>query len=195
MCDNIVEKYPNYIKKRKNIFCTKKCFLDFGKSKYEKINCKNCNKEIIKMIKDTKRYKNSFCSLSCNAQYFHTHKSFGYRRSKLEKWLEVKFGEIYPNLEVHYNKTNTINAELDIYFPSIKFAVELNGIFHYEPIFGEETLKRTKNNDNRKFQACLEQGIELCIIDVSKAKKFKPERDKQYLDIILNILNNKLQLL
>ena len=48
-----------------------------------------------------------------------------------------------------------------------------------------------KNNDNRKFQACLEKGIELCIIDASNSKKFKPERDKKYLEIIEKIIESK----
>jgi hypothetical protein len=70
-------------------------------------------------------------------------------------------------------------------------AFELNGIFHYEPIYGEEKLGKVKNNDGRKFQACIERKIELCIIDVSASKKFKPERDKKYLDIIVNLIEYK----
>ena len=70
-------------------------------------------------------------------------------------------------------------------------AFELNGIFHYEPIFGESKLEQIQNNDSRKFQACLENGIELCIIDASSLTYFKEKSAKKYLDIITNIIDNK----
>lgn len=94
--------------------------------------------------------------------------------------------------EIIFNGKEIINSELDIYIPSLKLAFELNGIFHYEPIYGEEKLKNIKNNDDRKFQDCLEKNIELCIIDTSGSKNFKPERDKKYFDIISNIINARI---
>jgi hypothetical protein len=73
----------------------------------------------------------------------------------------------------------------------MKLAFELNGIFHYESIYGEAKLHQIQNNDKRKFQACLERGIELCIIDSSNLKYFKESNAKPYLDIIINIINKK----
>lgn len=81
---------------------------------------------------------------------------------------------------------------MDIYIPSLKLAFELNGIFHYEPIFGGKALERSQNNDHRKYQACLEQGIELCIIDVSKQKYFKEQTSVQFLEIIQKIISLKI---
>ena len=37
----------------------------------------------------------------------------------------------------------------------------------------------------------IKHKIELCIIDVSGSKNFKPERDKKYLDIIISIIELK----
>ena len=54
----------------------------------------------------------------------------------------------------------------------------------------EEKLNQIQNNDSRKFQACIEQGIELCIIDTSSLKYFKEQTAKKYLDIICDIINN-----
>ena len=68
-------------------------------------------------------------------------------------------------------------------------AFELNGIFHYEPIYGEEKLDKIQNNDERKFAACREAGISLCIIDTSSQKYVKPNTSKKYLDIIIEIIN------
>lgn len=138
------------------------------------------------------RSTNLFCSKSCAGTYNNKNKTHGTRVSKLEIWLQGKLDELYPNLEIHYNRKDTINSELDIYIPSLKLAFELNGVFHYEPIFGENKLSQIQNNDDRKFQACLELGIELCIIDSSQFKNFKEERAKKYLNIIITIMNKLL---
>lgn len=99
---------------------------------------------------------------------------------------------IYNNIKIIYNDRKTIGAELDIYIPSLKLAFELNGIVHYEPIFGKEKLSRIQTNDNRKFQACLEKNIELCTIDISSQKYFKEESSNDFLNIITNIINIKM---
>ena len=107
-------------------------------------------------------------------------------------WLEQKLTILHPTLEFHFNKTDAINAELDIYIPSLKLAFELNGIFHYEPIFGKEKLKLSQNNDQRKFQACLEKNIELCVIDTSHQKYFKEQSSQKFLDIIKQTILKKM---
>ena len=142
-----------------------------------------------RVIKSDKS-KNLFCSHSCAAKYNNTHKTKGCRRSKLEIWLEQKLKEKY-SFEILFNEKNIINSELDIYIPHLKLAFELNGIFHYEPIFGKEKLSQIQNNDNRKFQACLEHDIELCIIDTSQQKYFKEKTSLKYLNIICNIIESR----
>lgn len=150
--------------------------------------CVNCQKKYT-----IKSRKDKFCSRSCAAKYNNANKLYGYRRSKLEMFVECKLIEFYPKLEFHFNRKDTIKSELDIYIPSIKLAFELNGIFHYEPIYSKEQLKSIQNNDDRKFQACLERGIELCIIDASKQKKFNEKTSQQYIDIIFDIINKHIQ--
>lgn len=124
--------------------------------------------------------------------YNNKHKKRGSQRSKLEKYIEDQLANLYPHLTVLYNDRTTIKAELDIYIPSLQLAIELNGIFHYEPIFGELKLSQTQTNDKRKFQACLEEKIELCIIDTSTMKYFKPANAEKYLKIVTNLLDMKL---
>lgn len=141
-----------------------------------------------------KEYKNIFCTKSCAAKYNNTHKTTGNRRSKLEVWLEKKLTEQYSDIELHFNKKDAIDSELDIYIPSLKLAFELNGIYHYEPIHGIELLSKIQNNDNRKFQACIERGIELCIIDASSLGYFKEQNALPYLVIITGIINKKTSL-
>lgn len=167
-------------------------------------HCKECGKVIDYqkyLIKSTDRKKelkkgktnyNYFCTHSCAATYNNTHKEKGTRKSKLEFYLEEQLPLLFPKLEFHFNRKDAINSELDIYIPNMKLAFELNGIFHYEPIYGINKLNQIKNNDNRKFQACLERNIELCIIDTSKLIYFKKENADPFLEIIKNIINNKI---
>jgi len=170
-------------------YCSRKCGFE---SKYTGSNilCEQCGQLCYKQARHIKIHKHHFCSSSCAATYHNSHKTTGYRRSKLEVWIESQLKEKYPTLPVDYNKTDAINAELDIYIPSLKLAFELNGIFHYEEIYG--TLESIQENDSRKFQKCIERGIGLCVIDVSHQERFTPKSSKPFLDIICNIINKKM---
>lgn len=156
--------------------------------------CSQCNKKF-ESIKYRKKSKsgNSYCSRSCSVTYNNTHKTIGTRRSKLEVWLEQQLKTMYPELIILFNNKETINSELDIYMPSLNIAFELNGIFHYEPIYGSDKLNKIQNNDNRKFQACLEKNISLVIIDSSGMINFKPNKAQRYLNIIISIMDVELK--
>lgn len=158
---------------------------------WTQVQCKSCKKQFTKPTRHLKRSPNHFCSSSCSTTYGNTHKKYGIKRSKLELWLEQQLPILYPYTEFHFARKDAINSELDIYIPSLKLAFELNGIFHYEPIFGPDQLAKIQNNDQRKHQACIEKGIELCIIDVSSLNYFKTEKAEKYLDIITSIINTK----
>jgi uncharacterized C2H2 Zn-finger protein len=192
-----ISDYKNKNKSQMRLlnFCSRACGINYnnlarGYFSVE-VTCKHCSKVFRKNNNQVKKTPNNFCSRSCAASYNNTHKTHGTRRSKLEEWLEKSLQELYPNIEIHFNRKDAINSELDIYFPSLKLAFELNGIFHYEPIYGEDKLKSIQNNDDRKFQACIERGIELCIIDVSSLTYFKEKSATKYLGIIVNVLNKK----
>jgi hypothetical protein len=157
------------------------------------VTCDHCGTDVKKFHSELLRNEFHFCNWSCAASYKNAHKTTGTLRSKLELWLEGQLSILYPNLNIMYCDRTTINSELDIYIPSLKIAFELNGIFHYEPIFGVDKLEKTQNNDKRKFQACLENGIELCIIDTSSDTYFKPIKCEKYLNIIVNIVDSKLK--
>lgn len=181
-----IKTFPN-----RKYFCSTKCsHLYKGSSK--KVTCKQCMKKFTKNTSQIKHTKNNFCCKSCAATYNNTHKTTGNRRSKLEIWIENKLKDLYPNIDILFNNKKIINSELDILLPKLNLAFELNGIYHYEPIHGKKLLKQIKNNDNRKFQACLEKNIELCIINTSKMCYFKENLAMPYLKIITNIIDKKM---
>ena len=187
----VINRYGKYYSNRG---CGKYCSLQCegrGKTTALIVKCKNCEAEFSKLQNQIRHSPNHFCSKSCAATYNNTHKTTGSRISKLELWLKEKLSIKYPKMNILYCNKSTINSELDIYIPSLKLAFELNGIYHYEPIHGVSKLQQIQTNDNRKFQACLEHGIELCIIDTSSLKYFKEQHCLKYLDIISNIINSK----
>ena len=168
-------------------FCSIVCH---GKDKTLKgrrlVKCTNCNKEFYKDLCAVS--EKNFCTKSCAATFNNKNKTHGTKRSKLEVYLENRLQELYPNLDFIFNGKEEINSELDIYIPSLKLAFELNGIFHYEPIFGNDKLNQIQNNDSNKFQKCQEKGISLCIIDTSSQKRFTEQSSQKFLDIISKII-------
>ena len=68
----------------------------------------------------------------------------------------------------------------------------MNGIFHYEPIYGINKLNQIQENDKSKTKLCHDLKIDLCIIDVSQQKYFTISTSQKYLDIITNIINERL---
>jgi len=175
-------------------YCSYACVYSDKRQRLQVV-CSRCQNSFEITMGRKKKSKSglSFCSQHCSGTYNALHKTHGSCRSKLELWLEQQLPKQYPNLQFIFNGKQAINSELDIHLPELNLAFELNGIFHYEPIFGSIKLSATQNNDERKFQACLERGIELVIIDSSGLKKFKQQNAQKYLDIIQNIINSKLE--
>jgi len=171
-------------------YCGMKCLGAYKASNGRlEVVCKTCGIHFKKKLGQIKKSPNHYCSHSCAAKYQNTNRGKGTRRSKLEVWLETQLTQTYPDLEFHFNRTDAIESELDIYIPSLKLAFELNGIFHYEPIYGVETLDRIHVNDHRKMLACAERGIELCVIDTSQMRCFKEKWAQVPLNILREILD------
>jgi hypothetical protein len=152
------------------------------------VECRQCGKHFSKEENQVKKTKNNFCTRSCAASYNNTHKSYGTRRAKLEVFLEEQIKEHYPELELFCNQKTAIESELDFYFPQLRFAIELNGITHYEPIYGEDKFEKIQNNDKRKVIACYEKGIELAIVDSSSCSYLSPNNKEKYKKIIFDLI-------
>lgn len=196
-CNNIIYRQKRYIKRNLKIYNKMYCSVQCaGKSNVTHMikACSNCSKEVIRQQGQYKKSKNGnvFCNSSCAATYNNKNKTTGNRRSKLETWIETQLIKLFPNLDINFNDKAAINSELDIYIPSLNIAFEINGIFHYEPIYGIDKLSQIQSNDVSKSKACHDAKIDLCTIDTSGQKYFKPKTSKKYLDIITNIINDRL---
>lgn len=172
-------------------FCSPKCSGEFNQKRISLI-CGNCGAsfELAPCRVSTSNGKNksdrNFCSSSCAATYNNTHKKHGTRRSKLEAYLESQLRSEFPNLELICNGKEAINSELDFYFPQLRLAIELNGIFHYEPIYGVNQLDRIQRNDQQKYANCLAAGIELCVIACTE--NFTSNVKERYWSIVKDLV-------
>jgi hypothetical protein len=173
-------------------YCSQKCSHNAHINKI-KINCSNCQKDLelvySKINDKRKKTKNNFCSSSCSATYNNKNKTHGTRRSKMENLFEKVLNDFFPDILFLMNDKQTIGSELDFYFPNLKFAVELNGIFHYEPIYGENKLEKIQNNDKQKIIRCYEKGIELCVVDIASVSYLNKPQQEKYTNIFKEIMN------
>lgn len=201
-CENCKEtffKKKRYIvqrlkgKKHDNcLFCSRKCARVYtAKNQRVNLKCDVCEKEFTRVASHTKANTISgkvFCSSSCAAKYNNIHKTKGYRRSKLEVALEERLRARFQNIRLYCNDRNAISSELDFYWPDLRFAVELNGPLHYEPIYGPDRLVKVQDNDRQKMARCREAGIELAVLDVSSVKYFKPSVVDRYFVLIESLV-------
>lgn len=195
-CNSKFHKEAKHINEAKklgyNIYCSNLC-ANQSKTKDLGVLCANCDLLFIKTLYEIKHTKNNFCTHSCAAIYNNKHKKHGTRTSKFEKWLQTNLLIKFPDLEFKFNQKSDIGSELDIYIPSLKLAFEINGILHYQPIYGEIKLKQIQENDVIKKQNCESQNINLQIIDVSTMTYFKESKVTNLFSEICNSIVKKIR--
>jgi len=102
-------------------------------------------------------------------------------KNKNQNSLKQYFTDYLLGIELlsnHYpdflkTKTNKKGLELDLYWPELQIALELDGAQHYKPIEhwgGQENFKKTQANDKLKNKLCKKEGIHLIRVD---GRKFK----------------------
>jgi hypothetical protein len=174
-----------YVKDKKSLrnnktgkfYCSKECFKEHNFNK-KLVTCKRCGKGFYKKQKELNRSIDSYCSRGCSILTPKGNKG----RSKLEIYLEGELVKLFDSTDVEFNKRDVDGfngLELDIYFPKLKLAFELNGPTHYYNIFGG--LDRVSKNDKRKIELCYNNGINLHIIDVCSLKVENRDVNERYI--------------
>lgn len=191
-CNKRFEIHPKFLRsktkqgrKTPGRFCSRECAGMF-KRKRILVTCENCGLELLKVPCELGSH--NFCSRSCAAIYNNAHKTTGTRRSKLETYLEQQLRTEFSSLILICNGKDAIGSELDFYFPQLRLAIELNGIFHYEPIYGADKLEQIQANDQQKSLRCAANGIEFCTIDTSTVTHTTSLVKERYWTIIRNLV-------
>jgi very-short-patch-repair endonuclease len=129
----------------------------------------------------------------------------GKEGSKLEKFLYEEITK--AGFSVQYHKKHLIqnhDMELDMYVPSIKTIIEVDGPSHFLPIWGEEKLQKQIKADTQKSGLILSKGMviiriknlsdSVCLADkeklrvdildcLGKIKESFPKKTERYIEI------------
>jgi hypothetical protein len=173
--ETVVRKFGNWNAAIKEIFNT---VLHQSPNPKIKLLCHWCENEFIRCHCHTKNHisKSSFyfCSSSCAASYNNTQRKKS-RRSKIEIKLFEQLEQAFPNLIFLPNDKTMLNGlEVDIAVPSLKLAIEWNGIVHFKPIYGQVKLDKIQTIDQKKLIIAQQKDINLIVITdlVSNQKQF-----------------------
>jgi very-short-patch-repair endonuclease len=115
--------------------------------------------------------------------------------SKLEKFLHKKLIEKGFHVEFH-KELSLVNTKLqiDLFLPSINTVIEVDGPSHFEPVWGEQSLKRNIGYDQKKEGLITGKGWH--IIRIKQLKDYSPSRALGIFDKLIPILktceNNKI---
>ncbi len=175
-------------------YCSRECYDktitvsqtdSYVRNAQEKKVCSFCSIEFTRAVTFSKKPRNpktgkSFCSGSCRSKYVHANCNPTQHTNKSlpQQILYALLQKEFPNEPILYNDRTTLKSsiELDIVFPRLKVAIEVNGPIHYLPIFGEEKFQTVVNRDSVKMAEAYSMGYNLIVIDVSKLQKRNYEK-------------------
>jgi very-short-patch-repair endonuclease len=95
--------------------------------------------------------------------------------SKLEKYLLNLLIKDGFNVEFHKEQSilNT-KLQIDLFIPKLNVAIEIDGPSHFEPVWGDDSLKRNQKYDNKKTGLIIGKG--LFLIRIKQTKDFSKSR-------------------
>ncbi|NDB86296.1 MAG: hypothetical protein EB127_26905, partial [Alphaproteobacteria bacterium] len=109
----------------------------------------------------------------------------GKEGSKLEKFIYEEI--VKHGYKVEYHKKQLIqnhNLEIDMYVPSIKTIIEVDGPSHFLPIWGEEKLQKQIKADFHKTGLILSKGMVIVRIKNLSDSVCLADKEKLRLDIL-----------
>lgn len=156
------------------------------------VYCEHCKKEFYKNSNQIIKTDHDFCSQHCWAVYSNSlmKPRSARQRSKFESYAEKELRRRYKGMRISFNNRKIVAPyELDIYIPKLKVAFEINGIFHYKPIYGEDKLLHTQSKERKKRYICNKKGIKLHVINISRLKNFSEQEAYKYLKRIFKFID------
>jgi very-short-patch-repair endonuclease len=124
--------------------------------------------------------------------------------SKLEKFLLEQLLSSGYRVDFHKEQSLvTTKLQIDLFIPTLNIAIEVDGPSHFLPVWGEDTLNKNIQYDNKKTGLILGKGLVLIRIkqtkEFSKARAYKifedlhkhiqnirnkfPDKDNRYIQI------------
>ena len=109
--------------------------------------------------------------------------------SKLEKFI---FSELTKrNYKVQFHKEHWLKnqkLETDLFVEDLRTVIEVDGPSHFEPVWGEENLKKNQRSDLEKTGLVLAQG--LVLIRIKQTKRISDRYLRSVLEKLLEVINS-----
>jgi very-short-patch-repair endonuclease len=109
--------------------------------------------------------------------------------SKLEKFLLKQLLSNGYSVEFHKEQSilNT-KLQIDLFIPKLNVAIEVDGPSHFEPVWGDDTLKRNKKYDDKKTGLIIGKGLYL--VRIKQTKDFSSARGLIIFDQLVKLLQD-----
>ena len=109
--------------------------------------------------------------------------------SKLEKFILSELTK--RNHKVQFHKEHWLknqNLETDLFVEDLRTVIEVDGPSHFEPVWGEENLKKNQRSDLEKTGLVLAQG--LVLIRIKQTKRISNRYLRSVLEKLLEVIGN-----
>jgi hypothetical protein len=187
-CKKEMKVTQSDFKNKDTHYCSTECNPHTNGTKaHTLVKCKKCGKDFEKKNSEISRSDKNYCSRKCFSNSNNTE-----IRSKMEIYIENELIKIYPHLKPEFNKRDIPNfegLELDIYIDILKLGFELNGVVHYQQVWSYRDLNKQIERDQRKVIKCVENNINLHILDVRDLKRNRIGDFEPYLEFIIDTIN------
>lgn len=108
--------------------------------------------------------------------------------SKLEKFILNSL--IKDGYKVNFHQEQFLansKLQIDLFIPSMNVAIEIDGPSHFLPVWGDDTLQKNINYDQKKTGLILGKG--LVLVRIKQTKDFSKSRSTIIYDELKNILD------
>lgn len=117
----------------------------------------------------------------------------GKEGSAMEHAIANALRELGYTIYQHRNILQNGNLEVDMFVPSHMTIIEIDGPSHYEPIWGEKSLKRNQKADSEKNGLIVQNGFCIIRLRTDGESVTRPKLNKAIVDldkILKSIQNN-----